>query len=71
MSATDSAMLSKQKSLLMERLTDFETTNRTLRHLLRDRHEQEAAGLRLGEQRDLLLRKLSETEETAQVSHPA
>jgi hypothetical protein len=31
--------------------------------MLRDRHEQEATALRLGEQRDLLLKKLTETEE--------
>ena len=66
MSSSDSAMLAKQKELLMERLHDFESTNRALRRLLRDRHEQEAAGLRLSEQRDILLRKLSETEDTVQ-----
>ncbi len=59
-------MLAKQKELLMERLADFEATNRTLRKLLRDRHESEASGLRLAEQRDLLLKKLSETEDLQQ-----
>ena len=66
MSSNDSAMLSKQKELLMERLADFEATNRTLRKMLRDRHESEATGLRLTEQRDLLLKKLSETEDLYQ-----
>ena len=66
MSSNDAAMLSKQKELLMERLADFEATNRTLRKMLRDRHEREAAGLRLTEQRDLLLKKLSETEDLYQ-----
>ena len=51
----------------MERLADFDVTNRALRALLRDRHEQEAAGVRLAEQRDLLLKKLSETEDRVQV----
>ena len=66
MSSNDAAMLSKQKALLMERLADFEATNRTLRKMLRDRHEREAASLRLTEQRDLLLKKLSETEDLYQ-----
>ena len=66
MSSNDAAMLSKQKELLMERLADFEATNRTLRKMLRDRHEREAASLRLTEQRDLLLKKLSETEDLNQ-----
>ena len=66
MSSNDAAMLSKQKELLMERLADFEATNRTLRKMLRDRHEHEAASLRLTEQRDLLLKKLSETEDLYQ-----
>ena len=68
MSTTDAAMLAKQKELLMQRLTDFEATNRGLRKMLRDRHEQEATALRLSEQRDLLLKKLTETEDSLQVS---
>ena len=60
-------MLTKQKDLLLERLADFESTNRTLRRMLRERHEQEAAGLRLSEQRDVLLKKLTETEDENQV----
>ena len=61
--------LARQKELLVERLADFEATNRALRRMLRERHEEEAAGGRLAEQRDLLLRKLSETEERVQVKH--
>ena len=67
MTESDGAMLARQKELLIERLADFEATNRALRRMLRDRHEEEAAGGRLAEQRDLLLRKLSETEERVQV----
>ena len=52
----------------MQRLTDFEGANRTLRTMLRERHEQEDVGLRMSEQRDLLLRKLSEMEDEVQVS---
>ena len=67
MSSTDTAMLAKQKELLLDRLADFESTNRALRRMLRQRHQEEADGLRLAEQRDLLLRKLSETEDGYQV----
>ncbi len=66
-SSSDTAMLAKQKELLMERLADFEATNHSLRKMLRDRHEEEAASMRLSEQRDLLLRKLSETENSVHV----
>ena len=61
-------MLTKQKQLLMQRLSDFETANRTLRVMLRERHEQESNTMRLCEQRDLLLRKLSEMEDEVQVN---
>ena len=60
-------MLRKQKELLMERLNDFEVTNRSLRHLLREAHRQESLGLRLSEQRDVLLRKLAESEDQVMV----
>ena len=61
-------MLTKQKELLIERISDFESSNRALRKILRDSHEQEADNLCLSEQRDLLLKKLSETEDNLQVS---
>ena len=60
-------MLNKQKELLLERLTEFEFTNRSLRRMLRERHEEEANSMRLREQRDLLLLKLRETEDAVQV----
>lgn len=60
-------MLTKQKDLLLERIGDFEASNRMLRKMLRDRHEEEADSARLAEQRDLLLKKLSETEDNLQV----
>lgn len=66
LSMSDSSLIAKQKTLLMEKLGNFEVANHGLRKLLRDRHEQEAAALRLAEQRDLLLAKLSETEDTNQ-----
>lgn len=60
-------MLTKQKQLLMERLADFEVTNRTLRSMLREQHERQAGEGRLCEQRDVLLSKLTQTEDTVQV----
>lgn len=68
MATADSAMLSKQKELVMERLRVFEDGNRELRALLHSRHEEETANLRLMEQRDLLLKKLSEADIISQVS---
>lgn len=52
----------KQKDSLLEKLTDFEATNRTLRRLLREQHQAETAAIRLGEQRDLLMRRLGEAD---------
>ncbi|XP_050389972.1 outer dense fiber protein 2 isoform X4 [Patella vulgata] len=59
---TQSEKFTKQKDLLLEKLADFEATNRVLRRLLREQHSHEAATLRLGEQRDLLMKKLSDTD---------
>ncbi|XP_069119449.1 outer dense fiber protein 2-like isoform X6 [Argopecten irradians] len=58
----DTIRYSKQKDILLEKLADFEATNRTLRRLLREQHHAEAAALRLGEQRDDLVIKLSDAE---------
>ena len=54
--------------MLLEKLADFEATNRTLRRLLREQHKQEAASLRLSEQRDLLIKKLADTDLSNEVS---
>ncbi|KAK6194419.1 hypothetical protein SNE40_000055 [Patella caerulea] len=59
---TQSEKFTKQKDMLLEKLADFEATNRVLRRLLREQHSHEAATLRLGEQRDLLMKKLSDTD---------
>ncbi|KAL5012471.1 hypothetical protein ScPMuIL_011022 [Solemya velum] len=59
-SFSDTNRLAKQKDLLLEKLADFESTNRTLRRLLREQHRQEAVQLRLGEHRDTLMKKLAE-----------
>ena len=68
MSNTDSNRLAKQKDLLLEKLSDFESTNRTLRRLLRDQHYAETAAIRVGEQRDLLLRKLTDGDRSNEVN---
>ena len=60
--------MQRQRESLLERLTEFEATNRTLRAMLRERHEQEANAGRVAEQRDLLLKKLTETETRLEVS---
>ncbi|KAK3587189.1 hypothetical protein CHS0354_016885 [Potamilus streckersoni] len=62
MTTSDMARLSKQKDMLLEKLADFDATNRTLRRLLRSQHKQEAAALQLSEQRDILMRKLADTD---------
>lgn len=54
--------MNKHKDSLLEKLTDFEATNRALRRLLREQHQAETAAIRLGEQRDLLMRRLSEAD---------
>ena len=59
----------KQKDSLLEKLTDFEATNRALRRLLREQHQAETAAIRLGEQRDLLMRRLSEADRFNEVCY--
>ena len=53
----------------MERMADFEGTNRTLRRMLREAHKEESGSLRLTEQRDVLLRKLSENDDLVKVGN--
>ncbi|XP_067661878.1 outer dense fiber protein 2-like isoform X4 [Haliotis asinina] len=58
--SVEGAKLAKQKELLLEKLTDFEATNRTLRRLLREHHRHESSALRLSEQRDVLIKKMAD-----------
>uniref|UniRef100_A0A671QMB2 Outer dense fiber protein 2 n=1 Tax=Sinocyclocheilus anshuiensis TaxID=1608454 RepID=A0A671QMB2_9TELE len=60
MSGSDSTLLTRQKELLLQKLETFESTNRALRHLLREQHNREMESLRLLEQKDVLLKKLSD-----------
>uniref|UniRef100_A0A671QQV9 Outer dense fiber protein 2 n=1 Tax=Sinocyclocheilus anshuiensis TaxID=1608454 RepID=A0A671QQV9_9TELE len=62
MSGSDSTLLTRQKELLLQKLETFESTNRALRHLLREQHNREMESLRLLEQKDVLLKKLSDVE---------
>uniref|UniRef100_A0A673IC32 Outer dense fiber protein 2 n=1 Tax=Sinocyclocheilus rhinocerous TaxID=307959 RepID=A0A673IC32_9TELE len=41
MSGSDSTLLTRQKELLLQKLETFESTNRALRHLLREQHSRE------------------------------
>lgn len=65
--SAEGAKLTKQKELLLEKLTDFEATNRTLRRLLREQHSQEASALRLSEQRDVLIKKMADMDRLTEV----
>ncbi|KAG7480550.1 hypothetical protein MATL_G00057400 [Megalops atlanticus] len=62
MSGSDSALLARQKELLMQKLETFEGTNRALRHLLREHHGQETELIRLSEQREVLIKRLADAE---------
>ncbi|KAG1928141.1 outer dense fiber protein [Pimephales promelas] len=63
MSGSDSTVLARQKELLLQKLETFEITNRALRHLLREQHSREMDSQRLLEQKDELLKRLSDVEE--------
>ena len=67
LSQQDFVTMQRQRESLLKRLADFEATNRTLREMLRERHEEEASAGRIAEQRDLLLKKLTETETRLEV----
>ncbi|KAJ8260995.1 hypothetical protein COCON_G00167180 [Conger conger] len=62
LSGQDSTQLSHQKELLLQKLETFAETNRALRHLLREQHGREVDAMRMTEQRDLMLKKLADTE---------
>ncbi|MBN3286317.1 ODFP2 protein, partial [Polyodon spathula] len=62
MSGSEVNLIARQKELLLQKLETFETTNRTLRHLLREQHSRETDAVRLAEQREVLLKKLTNYE---------
>ncbi|XP_029624570.1 outer dense fiber protein 2 isoform X4 [Salmo trutta] len=67
MSGSESSFLARQKELLLQKLETFESTNLTLRHLLREQHGREMESMRISEQKDILLKRLTNTE--AENSH--
>ncbi|KAM4020155.1 outer dense fiber protein 2 isoform 3-T3 [Anomaloglossus baeobatrachus] len=62
MTSTDYNLLTRQKETLLEKLSTFEETNRSLRTLLREQHCRETETHQLLEQKELLLRKLSDAD---------
>ncbi|XP_043102974.1 outer dense fiber protein 2b isoform X2 [Puntigrus tetrazona] len=61
-SKTQSDQLGRQHELLEQKLDTFVETNRTLRRLLREQHGRETDALRLSDEREMLMRKLAESE---------
>ncbi|XP_045395111.1 outer dense fiber protein 2 isoform X2 [Lemur catta] len=61
MTCTDINTLTRQKDLLLQKLSTFEETNRTLRDLLREQHCKEDSE-RLMEQQGVLLKRLAEAD---------
>uniref|UniRef100_A0A8C1LLT7 Outer dense fiber protein 2 n=1 Tax=Cyprinus carpio TaxID=7962 RepID=A0A8C1LLT7_CYPCA len=61
-SKTQSDQLGRQHDLLEQKLDTFVETNRTLRRLLREQHGRETDALRLSDEKEMLMRKLAESE---------
>ncbi|XP_016314717.1 outer dense fiber protein 2b isoform X2 [Sinocyclocheilus anshuiensis] len=61
-SKTHSDQLGCQHELLEQKLDTFVETNRTLRRLLREQHGRETDALRLSDEKEMLMRKLAESE---------
>ncbi|XP_056093525.1 outer dense fiber protein 2b [Rhinichthys klamathensis goyatoka] len=61
-SKTQSDQLGRQHELLEQKLDTFLDTNRTLRRLLREQHGRETDGLRMSDEREMLMRKLADSE---------
>ncbi|CAL8276612.1 unnamed protein product [Merluccius merluccius] len=61
LSGSESAMLTHQKDLLLQKLETFEATNHTLRQLLREQHGCQLESMRL-EQKESLLKRLTDAE---------
>ncbi|XP_016150944.1 outer dense fiber protein 2b isoform X3 [Sinocyclocheilus grahami] len=57
-----SDQLGRQHELLEQKLDTFVETNRTLRRLLREQHGRETDALRLSDEKEMLMRKLAESE---------
>ncbi|XP_067269661.1 outer dense fiber protein 2b isoform X2 [Pseudorasbora parva] len=59
---THSDHLGRQHELLEQKLDTFLDTNRTLRRLLREQHGRETDALRMSDEREMLMRKLADSE---------
>eukprot|EP00794_Sanderia_malayensis_P016219 gene16219-17852_t len=62
LTVSDVSALSHQREILMQKLEGFESTNRALRKMLKHAHNKEEQTDHLVEQRNVLLRKLTEAE---------
>ncbi|XP_048100527.1 LOW QUALITY PROTEIN: outer dense fiber protein 2-like [Alosa alosa] len=62
LSRPDAALLGKQHEVLVKKLEAFENTNRALRQLLRDQHGRETDAMREMDEREVLLKRLAESE---------
>uniref|UniRef100_A0A8C3S053 Outer dense fiber protein 2 n=1 Tax=Chelydra serpentina TaxID=8475 RepID=A0A8C3S053_CHESE len=62
MTSSDVNTLTRQKELLLQKLSTFEETNRTLRDLLKEQHSREKDAQKLMEQQGLMLKRLSDSD---------
>ncbi|KAI3361913.1 hypothetical protein L3Q82_012183, partial [Scortum barcoo] len=65
LSASESSVLAHHKDLLLQKLEEFETTNKTLRNLLREQQESQVlciVSVQLSKEKDELLKRLTDTE---------
>jgi len=66
MSSTESAELAEKRTSLVAKLEDFESANRQLRTLLQSQHSAQVEAEQEAEQRQMLLRKLTEVDSVCQ-----
>ncbi|XP_061333047.1 outer dense fiber protein 2 isoform X2 [Pezoporus flaviventris] len=62
MSSSDINTLTRQKELLLQKLTTFEETNQTLRQLLKEQHNKEKDARKLMVQQKILLKRLADSD---------
>ncbi|XP_061460004.1 outer dense fiber protein 2 isoform X1 [Rhineura floridana] len=62
MTSSDVNTLTRQKELLLQKLSTFEDTNRTLRDLLREQHNREKDSQKLAEQQTTLMKRLTDAD---------
>ncbi|KAM9522116.1 outer dense fiber protein 2 isoform 2-T2 [Guaruba guarouba] len=62
MSSSDINTLTRQKELLLQKLTTFEETNQTLRQLLKEQHNKEKDAQKLMVRQKVLLKRLADSD---------